>query len=50
MYPNNPIIIFSAIDDPDDSIKVEMNRIRLDDSLVEDPIKVEELADTSMYF
>ena len=50
MYPQNPIIIFSAIDDPDDSIKVEMNRIRLDDSLVDDPIKVEELADCLCIF
>jgi adenosyl cobinamide kinase/adenosyl cobinamide phosphate guanylyltransferase len=50
MYPNNPIIIFSAIHDEDDSIKVEMNRIRIDESLVDDPIKVEELADTLCIF
>jgi hypothetical protein len=50
LYPNNPIIIFSAIHDEDDSIKVEMNRIRIDESLVDDPIKVEELADTLCIF
>lgn len=50
LYPDNPIYVFSLVDSDDKIDDIGVNRIKIESSLITDPLKIEEFEESCLLF